>query len=284
LTFLVCTAFLVQHRRGIVALARPAKAILHIYVYCFAAAVVMTIRNNRLLEFDYLASILMPMVFLALGVTVLKVPWSVGEFWYFMILTGCCTICIWPLSKPGRYQLALILGLALPYLVGIIGLGARMIWPAHTWAWMFSLGCMAVASFGLVPAAEGRAWKVSYDGLATTRRVAAAIEAIEQRVPEGRVPVFWIDNYTDPMRTDYRSIMCGFMTHRMSMWNFPSVDNGRSYPPGTFLVMITGHKDVFEVANATITRVGMPLLLVGRDQIGTDGGSYWITYTRVLSR
>jgi len=46
--------------------ARPEAAMLWFYLYCFAAMVAMTFRENRLLAFDCRTSILMPAVFLTL--------------------------------------------------------------------------------------------------------------------------------------------------------------------------------------------------------------------------
>lgn len=281
ITFLAAIGLLVLQKLKRVTLSRSALAILMVYIYCFVVAVVMTVRNNRLLELDYCADILVPVVFAVLGISILKVPARLNNFSYWTLLISSCALCVTPLAS--HHVGAFMMGLALPYAIGIAGLGIRLLFPASAWAWAFCLGSLAFASLGLGP--EGLpAWRTLTDGGdALMRRVESAIEAINRRVPSGRIPVFWIDDYTDPMTTDYRSIMCGFVTHGVSMWHFPNVTKRQPYPPNTFLIMITRQKDVFAEANATITRAGMPLSFVAQDHIGQGEQSYWITYTRVLS-
>jgi len=283
LMFLASIGLLFQHGRRRVTLSRPALALLAVYLFCFTAAVVMTVRNNRLLQWDYFASILIPIIFLSLGVTILKVPAALSNFRYFIFLIVPCAICLSPLVSPERYQAeVLIFGLAWPYAIGITGLAARLAYPKSRRLWALCLCSLAFTSSAAIPEAPGRTWHAAYDGLAVTKRVEAAIHAIEQRVPADSVPVFWIDDYSDPMTMDYRSIMCGFVTHGRSMWHFPSVDEHRKYPRGTFLVLITRDQEVFERANKTMASAGMPLSFVGQDHIGEGEKSYWITYTRVL--
>ena len=77
--------------------------------------------------------------------------------------------------------------------------------------------------------------------------------------------------------------MCGFQSHGLSMYEYPRLEKDRIYKPGTFLILITEDQGVFEAANYTMSRAGMPLSFYGQDRIaaGKDGISYWITYAKV---
>lgn len=140
---------------------------------------------------------------------------------------------------------------------------------------------LSVASFALVPGYPGMAWTTEYDGLASTKRVASAISLIEERLPAEDYPVFWINNVDDRLTKEYRAIMCGFLSHGLSMWEYPRIDMQRVYKPGTFVILITEERDVFDAANQTMTRAGMPLSLSGQDLISAGDTSYWLTYVRV---
>lgn len=281
LAFFVCIGLLVQYKRAAVKLSPLAIASAVIYLYCFTFMVVMTVRANRLLEFDYFASILIPPLFLAMGLTIFRVPatWQ-GPRLYFLVAL-CCAVCLTPLWKVNLYRVALVGGLTLTYAIGVAGVGLRLLWPNRTASWVVSLCALSVASFALVPRFPGIAWTAEYDGLASTKRIAAAIELIENRLPAESYPTFWIDNYGSRLTTEYRAIMCGLLSHPLSMYEYPRIDAQRVYKPGTFVILITEERDVFDAANQTLTRAGMPLSLYGQDLIAAGDISYWLTYVRV---
>jgi hypothetical protein len=281
LAFLLCAGLLLQHAQRIAVLQPVAMASILVYLFCLGLLVVMTLRPNHLLEFDYFTSILIPSIFLLMGLTILKVPdtWH-GPRLYFLVAL-CCAVCLTPLWKVNLYRVALVGGLTFTYAIGVAGVGIRLLWPNRTASWVVSLCALSVASFALVPGYPGAAWRMEYDGLASTKRIAAAIELIENRLPAESYPTFWIDNYGSRLTTEYRAIMCGFLSHGLSMWEYPRINAQRVYKPGTFVILITEERDVFDAANQTMTRAGMPLSLYGQDLIAAGDISYWLTYVRV---
>ena len=284
LAFLLCAGLLLQHARRIAVLQPVAMASILVYLFCLGVLVVMTIRPNHLLEFDYFTSILIPSIFLLMGLTIFKVPdtWQ-GPRLYFLVAL-CCAVCLAPLWKVNLYRMALVGGLTLTYAIGVAGVGIRLLWPNRTASWVVSLGALSVASFALVPGYPGIAWRAEYDGLASTKRIASAISLIEERLPAENYPAFWINNVNGRLVGESRAIMCGFLSHGFSMWGYPRIDAQRVYKPGTFVILITEERDVFDAANQTMTRAGMPLSLYGQDLVSARGSSYWLTYVRVLKR
>src|SRR5262249_26755445 len=100
------------------------------YLFECAVLVFMTLRPNHILEFDYFASILLPMTFLILGLTLFEIPdrWEGPQLYVPLIL--CCVICVIPLSKRDLYQIGMIGGtLAFSYITGLSGVGVRLLWP-----------------------------------------------------------------------------------------------------------------------------------------------------------
>ena len=285
LIFVLSIGLLLQYWRGATKLSTPDMVSIAIYLYCFLFLVVMTLRPNHLLEFDYFASMLIPPAFFVLALTVLKVPEALRGSQFYIFLALACGVCLAPLSKVNFYRLGLVHGLAFPYLIGLAAVAIGVMAPKQNSNWLLILCFLSFASFPLVPAYPGLAWRAQYDGLASTRRIASAIKLIESRLPLDAYPAFWINNVNGKFTVEYRAIMCGFQSHGLSMWEYPQLDKDRTYKPGTFLILITEDRGVFESANHTMSQAGMPLVLYGQDRIATakDGVSYWITYAKVQS-
>jgi hypothetical protein len=93
-----------------------------------------------------------------------------------------------------------------------------------------------------------------------------------------------MDNYNSRLSEEYRGIMCAFRTHGVSMTHYPAVEAGRMFEPGTWLVILTEERGVFEGANDRMSRAGMPLALRGEEEIYADGVSYWVTFVEVRER
>jgi hypothetical protein len=258
----------------------PATGSILTYCYCFGVMAIMTFQPARLLEIDFYTSILIPILFLVFGLTIFQVPKTLGDRTFYLSLLMACGICVLPLTKPGRYSILLVYGLVLPYAVGICGLLARLSWPRKTVTWIGLLVCLSISSFGLTPAYPGSAWRANYNGLAAWTRVSEAIDVIRSRVPKWQAPIFWIDDFTDPLTSEYRAIMCAVHLGN-SMWHYPKVDDKVTYPAGTSIVLITAQRDVFRGANEAMTRAGMPLSLSSQDLISIDVVSYWITIVTV---
>jgi hypothetical protein len=285
LVFFLSMGLVLQSWRGATKLTTPEKASVAIYLYSFLLLVVMTLRPNHLLEFDYFASMLIPPAFFVLGLTVLKIPEALRGSEFYIFLALACGVCLAPLWKVNFYRVGLVHGLAFPYLVGLAAVVIGVMAPKQNSNWLLILCFLSFASFPLVPAYPGLAWRAQYDGLASNRRIASAIKLIESRLPLDAYPAFWINNVNGKFTAEYRAIMCGFQSHGLSMYEYPQIDKDRTYKPGTFLILITEDRGVFESANYTMSQAGMPLVLYGQDRIATakDGVSYWITYAKVQS-
>jgi len=273
---------LIRTVRGKARVDRFAVAFLHCYMYAAIVMIVMTIRENRLLEFAHFASILIPWLFLALGLTVFKVPDSWRTPKLGLLVALWCAISVDLLSPIGLYHLVVGYGLAPLYVAGIIGIALRLLWPRKTLAWIACLSLLAPVNFGFAPSYPGLAWRMESDSIAATRRVADAIMKIENRLPVDAYPSFWINNTDDRFTSEYRAIMCGFVAHGLSMYTYPEVEPGRVFQSGTFLILITQDKDVFDSANQKMSQAGMPLSLYAQDVISDAGVTYWLTYVRVL--
>ena len=283
LVFLLGIGLLIQHGRGVITLTSPARASIYTYFYALAVTVIMTVHGGvRLLEFDYFASILIVPLFLVMGLTIFRMPESWNDARFYLLLATCCAVCVLPLSRPDLYQVAQIHGLAFTYLVGTSMMAVCVLFPGRGVSRVTLLCVFPIVSFALIPIQPGAAWRIKYDGIGLTRRVASAMAAIDRRLPADAYPVFWIANYNTQYSVEYNAIMCTTLSHVLSMKRYPEFDEDRVYRPGTFLILITENKDVFGAANEKMTNAGMPLSLSGQDLISSNGVSYWLTYVRVM--
>ena len=258
-------------------------AFVHIYIYIAVFMIIMTIRENRLLEFAHFASQLVPWFFLVFGLTVFKVPdaWRTPKLGLLIALW--CVICVDLLSPFEFYRLVLGYGLVPLYAAGLIGITVRFLSYQNTLAWITCVSLLATVSFGFAASYPGLAWNTQYNAIESTRRVAQAVTKIENRLPTDVYPSFWINNNDDKFTGEYRAIMCSFVAHSLSMYTYPKVEPGRVFRSGTFLVLITQNKDVFESANEKMSEAGMSLAFYAQDPVAEGGVTYWLTYVRVLS-
>jgi hypothetical protein len=287
LTFIASVVAAVRHYFFGVRLPRVYLGILMVYSYAFLLLAYLTTRENQILQFDYYASILIPMEFLALGVLVFRAPSKLSARWLWTVLLTSSAICVAPLWKVGLYLSGLGTNLLNHYLLGLAAIFAGLLWRRRL-TWSFALVGLAVGSFGLIPAYPGVAWNYSYNGMAAFKRVAEAIRTIDANTPPDSLPMLWFDNYTDPNTVEYRAVMAGLQVHGYSMQKFPAVDQTKHYAPGTEVVIITRNKDVFPGANEIAAQAGMPLMMRRQELITGDGFmpgtrvSYWLTFTEVL--
>jgi hypothetical protein len=259
------------------------------YCYAFLALAYLTMRENQILQFDYYASILIPLEFLVLGVLVFRTPPRLSGAVFGAVLLISAIISVAPLWRVGWYSFGVGPNLLKHYAFGLAAIVPAIIW-RRSFTWAFAMIGLAAASFGLIPLYPSTAWTYSYNGLAAVKRVADAVMAIDENTPPDTLPVVWIDNFTDPYSAEYRSIMCAFQAHLLSMQRFPEVDPTKKYAPGTELILITRNRDAFPIANEGATRAGMPLRMRKQQLITGDGllpgqrMSYWLTFTEVLSQ
>ena len=280
LVFLLAIGLLMQNSRGAIRLSSVARASIHIYLYVLAVTVIMTIWPVRLLEFDYFASILIAPLFLAMGTTIFQVPASWTDAWFYSLLVICCAVCTLPLWRPNLYQIVGLHSLAPIYAIGVLMTAVCILSPATRLSWVTLMCVFPIVSFALFPFEPGDAWHLEYDGMGLMRRVVSARMAIDRRLPIDAYPAFWLD----ADKYESRGIMCMTLSHMSSMTHYPEIQANRTYQPGTFLVLITAKKDVFDAANQKMTNAGMPLAYYGQDLVSGGEASYWLTYARVLKR
>jgi hypothetical protein len=264
-----------------ISLPAGADKLLLANLYMIVVMALMTVRGG-LLQFDFMANFLLPGTFLALGVTVFTLPDRMGSAWFWSVLGLSCLISILPLARPGLYQKPPTLGAVLPAFFLVTGAAIRLVRPRSAIAWTACVVLFGAASFTVRPEEGGIAWRGNTDWMAATRRVSAAVETIEQRLPRDRYPAFWYREAA-PFGLEFQAIMCAFISHTNSMKNFPEVDAARRYPPGQLLLLLSDRRGAFEAAGSAMKRAGMPIVRLWDQTITSGGVSYWITATEVRS-
>jgi hypothetical protein len=284
-TFVACLAALLLHRSGRRRLGRASLGIVGTYIYAFLVLVFLTVYRARTLQFGYCDSMLIPLLFLVWGVTMLPTPKHLVQ-WLFgaVVVMGFLfsTLSLW---KVGLFAHGLPGRLWVHYIIAMTG-AMLPLFSARPSVWAVSVACFSGASFGLVPESPSRAWAANYNGLSASIRIGDAIRRIEASLPYNKLPVFWIDYFTSPYSSEYRAIMCSFLTHSLSMWHYPNIGVGVNslapeYISGTQIVLITQRRDVFEQAQNAMAEMGMPLHLTGQQFVSRENISYWLTFTEV---
>jgi hypothetical protein len=286
-TFVICLVGLFLHHNGRRRLNRASLGALWTYVYSFVTLVFLTVQKNRALEFSYCDSMLIPLLFLALGVTALPAPKRLAGWLFCAVLAIAFLLSTLSLWKAGLYIFGLPHRLWVHCVIAVVG-AMLPLFSARRLAWVVSVVCLAGASFGLVPQSASVAWVDNYNGLSASIRIGDAIKRIESSLPYDKYPVFWMDNFTSQYSNEYRAIMCAFLSHNVSMWHYPKIDVGvaslpAEYPAGTPIVLITDRHDVFERARSAMADMGMPLRLTGQQLVSRDNLSYWLTFTEVVN-
>lgn len=261
-----------------------ANAVLHFNLLCVALMVILTLRPSRLLAFDYRASILMPGAFLTLGLVGFRVPESLRNYFFYPLSILSAAICVLPLTRQNLYQIAHYWQYLIPIFISIVALScARMLRFRVSWMWAATVMLLCALSFPLVPLTPGAAWRAQYRGLEFSERVGRAVRAIGKVIPPGRAPLFWINSLDDRLTLEYRSIMCSFMAHNISMTRFPEVDPDKHLVKSQIIILITEDKDVVAAAEHALDRVGVKTSLVKQDPVAYGEESYWITYLNVVA-
>ncbi len=278
LTGLLSVMLLLPPLRRRLQLRAGTSKLLLAYFYFFTVMVIMTVRTTRMLEFDYFAAILLPAMFVVLGVTIFLVPVPTANprFWFVLLLT--CSISLAPLGVPGLYKRPPVLAAALPGLLVSGGIALRFLRPKSVFGWSAGMLALAAAGFCMIPRLGGLAWQMPANWMNVTRRVGEAVQTINNRMPADKYPAFW---YNEAERGEYQTIMVSFLSHGNSMGHFPALEVGRKYNPGQVLVLLNGRKGVFAPAARIMERAGMPLSLLWEQKITTPDVSYWITATEV---
>jgi hypothetical protein len=261
-----------------------ARAMLYFNLYCSTVMVILTIRANRLLAFDYRASALIPGAFLTLAILLFRVPASLRNWLFYPIAILSAAVCVLPLAKVNLYQIAHYWQFLIPVFIAIVILAcARWLGSPGRWTWSASIVLLAGLSFPLVPQTPGLAWKGQYRGRDVSIRVAQAVRAIDKVAQPGRYPFFWINNVDDRLTGEYRAIICSFQSINVSMTRFPEFDAAAPLASGQIIILITEDKDVVAAAERVLDKAGVRATLVTQDLVAYAEESYWITYLKVLS-
>ncbi|HYL76553.1 MAG TPA: hypothetical protein VEU96_20230 [Bryobacteraceae bacterium] len=252
------------------------------YLMTFGILVILTLRPTRLLAFQYHTSLLLPGAFLVLALLLFREPQQAPSWQVYLAGLIAAALSVTPLARVNPVQITHYWSWIAIVFTAFIALAViRLLRPASG-AWSVAVILAGASSFLLIPRSPGLAWTAQYNGKEISERVARAVQDICNRVPPGRLPVFWINNNDDPRAAEYRGVMCAFVTHGKSMWDFPKLDPTKHYHPGTPIILVTEKKDVVEPASETLAKAGMPVKLISQDLIAYGSQPYWVTCLEVL--
>jgi hypothetical protein len=279
----MCAVWLAAPLLGQKRLPGMPSAILWFHLFCFAVLAVLALRNNPVLQVDFFSSILTPSIFLVFAIALWRTPDAIRSSLFYSVAILGAAISAAPLARLKLYQVLTHREFIVPAILALLALGCLARWRSPgpvRWTAVVLLFCGLCFAFG--PSFNGPAWSKEYRGRDVSERVALAMNVVAGRLPAKQVPVFWIDNYDDPLSPEYRGIMCSFLTHSISMWHYPRLDADRRYAPATRLILITARQDVVAGASETLAKAAMPVALIGQDLVDYGGVSYWITQLEVL--
>jgi hypothetical protein len=230
--------------------------------------------------FDYKTSILVPGVFIVLGLVLFRVPERTPNPLFYAICALASAVCLAPLARRGLYEVAFHSRFLLAMLVLMILVAAfRVRLGSHPLWWAVGVCLFSSASFGLIPSSTGQAWWSDYRGADLYERAARASDAILRRTPEAQYPVFWYADLLDSVSAEFRGVMCSMITINQSMKLFPAVD--KTYAPGARIFVLQQQPGVAPAAIYLLARAGMPSVVRSRDKISFGDVSYWITQLEV---
>lgn len=279
LTALLALALLLLSRLRRADLPAGAPYLLIAHVYCTAVMTLMTLRPTRSLEFDYAATFLLPGSFLVLGVSFFHFAQERKKpLWIALALS--CAISVAPLIKPGLYVKPHILGAIAPGMLLSTAFALRFLRPRSVSAIGAALLALGAASFCLAPAVGGIAWRDPSDWFGATGRVAQSVRVIESRLAYDQYPAFWYQE-NQPNGLEFQAIMCAFLSHVISMRDFPNIDLPQQYAHGQMLLLLSHSGDVFDPASSAAQSRGMRLSFLWKERISGTGAAYWIIATRI---
>lgn len=258
----------------------------HVFVYHLYGCVALTLATipTGMLAYDYFADILLAGTFLTLGVTLFHVPESIGAPLYYGVLALAVGICAAPLTRPMLYLILRRTEWAAAMLLSLLATACwRRLRPAARTAWALVTLTMSAISFPLTPSRPVIAWMASrYDGWSLTTRVSEAVARIAHRAP-GYPLIFWFDNYTDPLTTEYRSIWCAMKGSASGMTRFPALSAEARLVPGAHLVILDRDNHHIDDALRRLSDAGVVFSNAGQDAMGAGAESYWIRYVDIQS-
>jgi hypothetical protein len=265
-------------RRSLALRAGTGKLLL-MYLYFFGVMVFMTIRPGRILQFDIFTSFLLPGAFIVFGVTIFSFPTRLPP-WFWLVLACACGISLAPLAWPGLYVKPPAFGAIVPAGLAGLALAIRLLRPRSIGALIVMVLGLPGSTFCLAPSIGGIAWRDSGDWMSATDRVATVVKTVENRLAREAYPVFWY-NETSPRNLEFQAIMCSFLSHGVSMLNYPEVTPERHFMSGQVVVLLTDQSHAFDAASKAMASRGMPLAFLWEQQVSRAGVSYWVTATEI---
>ncbi len=88
---------------------------------------------------------------------------------------------------------------------------------------------LAAANFGLAQVGVNCVARQPRPDVRRASCVGNAVKIIESRLPYNQYPAFWFQE-SAPDTLEYQAVMCAFLSHGISMQNFPVMDH--TYTPG----------------------------------------------------
>jgi hypothetical protein len=282
LAFGAAALWIVRTLRNGTSLADGDLPWLGLYASCFLMMVLLTINKNRLLGFDYTASILIPTAFLTLALTVVRVPPSLPRPAVYLVMGLSVVISTAPLRIPLLLQYFTHWQFIFASSAILLAYAFRMPLGRRSVAgWSGAMLLFAVVSSCLVSGYTSQAWHSEYNGRDISSRVSKAMDIVLGRLPQGQYPIFWFDNFTDPLSGEFRGVMCAFLAPSRSMDHFPSVNPKWKYTPGNRIFLL--NHDGQPAGPADLLRsAGIEVAPLSRDIVSEGGVSYWITQFEVL--
>jgi hypothetical protein len=242
--------------------------------------VVLTIRQNRLLAFDYRTSILLPGVFLVLTLLVFHPPESVSNWFFYAVGAAAACLSVAPLGFLFLHHHTPAWSFVIPAMLVLLALAClRLIRGSTRWAWGLSVLLYSSISFAIVPTSKTAAWESTGRDYEMSERVSRAVRIIENRLPQRAIPYLWVDGADNRLGNEFRAVASALIVQSESMLKFPNID--RTLPPGAHIFTLSAQRDVVGGASYLLARRQMPAHLVSQDRVEHAGVAYWITQFQV---
>jgi hypothetical protein len=267
------------------------------FIWCFLAFSYLTfVKGRRILEFDYYASSLLPLMFLVIGSVFLSGSSKVRLPVFLFVVGAAAVVCVLPLWKHWWYP-AMFTDLPLAHkhpgvvnhyllgccAVGLTGLVLRIFFRDSRLTWLACVFALCAADFGLVPAFTRATWVTGYRGAAFYERVTKAIEVVKMQTGIETPPYFWF-SLDDKENLDHRAIARTLLAHQIVDMNFPRVAPGYTIPPGSLVLILTEKQDIIDVAQNALGTLGLTGSGFTQIKITDRTDSYWMTFVRVKQR
>ncbi len=259
------------------------------YLYTAGIAIALAFRGHPILQFDYKTTLLLPSVFLALGVQLCLVPKRLRTVGFVLLLIGTLVLFSLPLSGfaaranhllKGHYGVG-VWAATLGVCAGVTAVAAvaRVLTRARSSTLVILLLCLAATQIRTWTGTE--VWEGpqhrNRDLFSRVDKGMAIIRAEGGR----RKPRFWY-NESSSREADFRSVSSTYL------WGYTLV--GRKFPslpperyrkaaigPGTFLVVLSEESDVEDTTMAALRPYGLEARLRSSHEIRAGFRGFYLT-------